>query len=138
MLALAKEKIRQIRMSKGLSQGQLAHLLGYTPSTLSRIEQGALKPSLKFLQKFSQVFNVSLSYLIDPQEPIYLDEQEELDLNRLEPGLKALALDEELRRLFEVKDEELRRLAMIRFRAGAVDKQGYLSLLLFLRNLDRR
>lgn len=137
-MALVRDKIREIRLSKGLSQGQLAHLLGYTPSTVSRIEQGALKPSLKFLQKFAEVFGLSLSYLIDPAEPIYLDDKEEVDLNRLEPGLRDLALDSELRRLFGVQDEDIKRLATVRFRAGAVDKQGYLSLLLFLRNLDRR
>ncbi|MCR4432664.1 MAG: helix-turn-helix transcriptional regulator [Coprothermobacterota bacterium] len=137
-MALARDKIREIRLSKGLSQGQLAHLLGYTPSTVSRIEQGALKPSLKFLQKFAEAFGLSLSYLIDPAEPIYLDDKEEVDLNRLEPGLRDLALDSELRRLFGVQDEDIKRLATVRFRAGAVDKQGYLSLLLFLRNLDRR
>ncbi|MCR4428328.1 MAG: helix-turn-helix transcriptional regulator [Caldiserica bacterium] len=137
-MAQARDRIREIRLSKGLSQGQLAQILGYTPSTVSRIEQGVLKPSLKFLQKFSQAFGVSLSYLIDPQEPILLDEEGEIDLNRLEPGLRDLALDENLKRLFDVKEEEIKRLATVKFRAGSVDKQGYLSLLLFLRTLDRR
>lgn len=137
-MAQARDRIREIRLSKGLSQGQLAQILGYTPSTVSRIEQGVLKPSLKFLQKFSQAFGVSLSYLIDPQEPILLDEEGEIDLNRLEPGLRDLALDENLKALFDVKEEEIKRLATVKFRAGSVDKQGYLSLLLFLRTLDRR
>lgn len=137
-MAQARDKIRDIRLSKGLSQGQLAQILGYTPSTVSRIEQGALKPSLKFLQKFSETFGVSLSYLIDPQEPIFLNEEGDIDLNRLEPGLRDLALDEELKRLFDVKEEDIKRLAQVKFRAGSVDKKGYLSLLLFLRTLDRR
>lgn len=125
-------------MSKGLSQNQLAHLLGYTPSTVSRIEQGVLKPSLKFLQKFADTFGLSLSYLLDPNDPIYLDKEGRLNLNKLEPGLRNFILDDELRQLFSVTEEEIGRLAMVKFRAGAVDKQGYLSLLLFLRNLDRR
>lgn len=135
---LTRERVKEIRLSKGLSQNQLAHLLGYTPSTVSRIEQGVLKPSLKFLQKFADTFGLSLSYLLDTNEPVYLDEEGQMDLNKLEPGLRSFVLDDELRQLFSVTEEEIRRLAMVKFRAGAVDKQGYLSLLLFLRNLDRR
>jgi transcriptional regulator with XRE-family HTH domain len=134
----AREKIREIRKSKGLSQGKLAQMLGYTPSTVSRIEQGALKPSLKFLQRFGETFGYSLSYLIDPKEPIFLDQTEQkVDLNLLEPALRELSLDRKMRSTFDITDNDIKRLAQVRFRAGAVDKQGYLGLLFFLRNLDR-
>lgn len=134
----AREKIREIRKSKGLSQGKLAQMLSYTPSTVSRIEQGALKPSLKFLQRFGETFGYSLSYLIDPKEPIFLDQTEQkVDLNLLEPALRELSLDRKMRSTFDITDNDIKRLAQVRFRAGAVDKQGYLGLLFFLRNLDR-
>jgi transcriptional regulator with XRE-family HTH domain len=134
----AREKIREIRKSKGLSQGQLAQMLGYTSSTVCRIEKGVLKPSLRFLQRFGEIFNYSLSYLVDPKEPIFLDQlEQEFDINLLEPALRELSLDKKMRSTFDITDDDIKRLAQVRFRAGAVDKQGYLGLLFFLRNLDR-
>jgi len=48
-----------------------------------------------------------------------------------------LSLDKKMRNTFDITDDDIKRLAQVRFRAGAVDKQGYLGLLFFLRNLDR-
>jgi transcriptional regulator with XRE-family HTH domain len=135
-MSLAREKIHEIRINRNLSQTQLAELLGYNPSTISRIEQGILKPSLRFLQRMADTFNLSMPYLLDSSEPLYLDEEGKFDLNMAEPGLRALVLDEELCKMFEITTEEIARLAAIRFRTGMVDKQGFLGLLFYLRSLD--
>lgn len=135
-MALAREKIHEIRINRSLSQTQLADLLGYNPSTISRIEQGVLKPSLRFLQRMADTFNLSMPYLLDASEPLYLDEEGKFDLNVVEPGLRTLALDEELCKMFDITTEEIVRLAAIRFRTGVVDKQGFLGLLFYLRSLD--
>jgi len=135
-MTLAREKIHELRVNRNLSQTQLAELLGYNPSTISRIEQGILKPSLRFLQRLADTFNLSMPYLLDSSEPIYLDEEGKFDLNMAEPGLRSLALDEELCKMFEITTEEIARLAAIRFRRGIVDKQEFLGLLFYLRSLD--
>jgi transcriptional regulator with XRE-family HTH domain len=137
-MSTTRDKIRQLRNTKNLSQVQLAHLLGYNPSTVSRIEQGALKPSLRFMQRMADTFNLTLSYLLEPGEPVFLDDEGKFEVSKLDPGLRSLALDEELTKLFDITAEEIQRLALVRLRNGSVDKQGYVSLLLFLRNLDHR
>jgi transcriptional regulator with XRE-family HTH domain len=135
-MALAREKIHEIRINRSLSQTQLADLMGYNPSTISRIEQGVLKPSLRFLQRMADTFGLSMPYLLDSSEPLYLDEERKFDLNVVEPGLRTLALDEELCKMFDITTEEIVRLAAIRFRTGVVDKQEFLGLLFYLRSLD--
>ncbi|MEI6309593.1 MAG: helix-turn-helix transcriptional regulator [bacterium] len=135
-MALAREKIHEIRINRSLSQTQLADILGYNPSTISRIEQGVLKPSLRFLQRMADTFGLSMPYLLDSSEPLYLDEEGKFDLNVVEPGLRTLALDEELCKMFDITTEEIVRLAAIRFRTGVVDKQEFLGLLFYLRSLD--
>ncbi|MCX5976125.1 MAG: helix-turn-helix transcriptional regulator [Coprothermobacterota bacterium] len=135
-MALAREKIHEIRINRSLSQTQLADLMGYNPSTISRIEQGVLKPSLRFLQRMADTFGLSMPYLLDSSEPLYLDEERKFDLNVVEPGLRTLALDEELCKMFDITTDEIVRLAAIRFRTGVVDKQEFLGLLFYLRSLD--
>jgi transcriptional regulator with XRE-family HTH domain len=135
-MALAREKIHEIRINRSLSQTQLADLMGYNPSTISRIEQGVLKPSLRFLQRMADTFGLSMPYLLDSSEPLYLDEEGKFDLNVVEPGLRTLALDEELCKMFDITTDEIVRLAAIRFRTGVVDKQEFLGLLFYLRSLD--
>lgn len=57
-------RIAQLRRCAGLSQSQLAHQLHITPSALGMYEQGRRTPSLEILILLSEIFNVSLDYLI--------------------------------------------------------------------------
>ncbi len=61
-------RITQQRRNLGLSQLQLAQELSISPSALGMYEQSRRTPSLDTLTTMSQIFNVSLDYLITGNE----------------------------------------------------------------------
>ena len=63
------EKILIERKKSGLSQGQLADMLGVTRQSVSKWESGAAVPELAKLVAIAEVFGVSLDYLVREQEP---------------------------------------------------------------------
>lgn len=58
------ERIRQVRMHKGLTQGELVSEI-CSVTYLSRIESGKIKPSPSFLKKVSKKLDVDGDYLIE-------------------------------------------------------------------------
>ena len=65
MLSLIGETIRNARLKKGLSMGQLARASGMTTSYLSYIESEQRIPSKKVLIKISKVLDASLDKLVN-------------------------------------------------------------------------
>ena len=61
-------RIMLLRRAIGLSQLQLAQKLSISPSALGMYEQSRRTPSLDLLISMSQIFNVSLDYLITGAE----------------------------------------------------------------------
>lgn len=61
-------RIMLLRRALGLSQLQLAQKLSISPSALGMYEQSRRTPSLDLLISMSQIFNVSLDYLITGTE----------------------------------------------------------------------
>lgn len=55
------DRIRSLRVEKGLKQKDLAKMAGVAPNTLSRIEQGKFNPSLKTLSKLADALGINLS-----------------------------------------------------------------------------
>ena len=53
-------RLKELRTQQGLSQTQLAKLVGVTPSTISQIESNLIYPSLPALIKISEVLKVDL------------------------------------------------------------------------------
>lgn len=71
----AGQIIKLIRTVEGLAQGTLAKKLKVTRAYLCQIENGRKQPSLSFLKRFSQQFNVPLPLLfIGEQENNYDDD----------------------------------------------------------------
>ncbi len=56
--------LKHFRKVKGLNQGQLANKININRSTLSCYENGYREPSMKTLEKMSEVLEVSLDELI--------------------------------------------------------------------------
>ena len=94
------DRIKQLRKEKGLTQGQLADILGVTDKAVSKWEVGESNPDISLLAKLAEVFGVSVDYLltgvskekevviISPKEmlfktddPKYLEQISENDLN---------------------------------------------------------
>lgn len=58
-------KLREIRTMRGLSQDELAALLGTTKQVISRYENEQRTPKLDTVQEYAEKLNVPLLYLVD-------------------------------------------------------------------------
>lgn len=58
------ERIKKCRKDKGLTQSQLAEILGVTDKAVSKWEVGEANPDIELLVKMSELFNVTLDYLL--------------------------------------------------------------------------
>ena len=58
------ERVRAVRQKFGLSQGQFAATLSCSASYISGIETGRHKPSLSFLKRVSQTFQIREEWLL--------------------------------------------------------------------------
>lgn len=59
------EHIRTIRVSKNITQEQLANEIGAEISQISRIERGIISTSISNLHSISKVLNIPLKELLD-------------------------------------------------------------------------
>lgn len=64
MHAEVGQKIRELRLKKGMLQEELARKAGLSPSALSNFEQGRRRTSLDWLRKIGKALGVSVSDLI--------------------------------------------------------------------------
>lgn len=64
------ENLVNLRKRKGVSQEQLAEVLGLTRQTISKWELNQSTPDLQYILQMGEFFNVSLDYLIKGEEPI--------------------------------------------------------------------
>ncbi len=52
-----KNHVKELRVSKGLTQGELAELVGVTRQTIISLEKGSYVPSLLLAMKLSEVLH---------------------------------------------------------------------------------
>jgi len=57
-------KLRVLRKSHGLSQGQLAKKIGADLQRVSKYERGVIWPTMELMVKIAKVFDVSVDFLI--------------------------------------------------------------------------
>lgn len=88
--------IKELRLKKGIKQAELARLLDLNISTVSSYERGIRKPSKKVMIKLSNLFEISLEYLLRSSEEEtfqktykYEDELFEIDTLLKKMGIKA-------------------------------------------------
>lgn len=58
-------RVKELRMKRGLSQADLAKLVGVTPSTISQVESNIIYPSLPALLKMAEVLSVDIRSLFE-------------------------------------------------------------------------
>ena len=63
-MATYSERIKELRTMRGMSQQDLADLLDLNKVTISQYERGARKPDLNVLTALSDIFNVSVNYIL--------------------------------------------------------------------------
>jgi len=61
------EKLKKLRKEKNWSQQYLSDQLGVHTKHISRYENNVNKPSLEMLRKLSDLFNVSVDYLVNEE-----------------------------------------------------------------------
>lgn len=69
--------IAKLRISRGLSQGDLGKEIGLTPSAISNIENAVSYPSIDTLIRFAEFFSVTMDYLLSNKD---IEQLEELQL----------------------------------------------------------
>ena len=61
-------RLKEFRLKRGLSQTELARLVGVTPSTISQVESNLIYPSLPALMKMGEVLAVDLSSFFEERQ----------------------------------------------------------------------
>ena len=62
------ERLRQLRKARGLTQGQLADLLGGSKMMISSYESGTRFPPYPTLVKIANLYSVTTDYLLGAQK----------------------------------------------------------------------
>lgn len=67
------ERIKMLRENKQLSQSDLSKRLGIKRSSINAWEMGISTPSTTYLVELSQIFHVSIDYLLGLDKNVSLD-----------------------------------------------------------------
>ena len=97
-MATTAERIKQLRKKKGISQSELAALIGVKNNTVSTWERGTRKPDFEALDLLSDYFEVSFEYILgssNKEEAIVKPTQKELDT------LALLSIADEIKEITE-------------------------------------
>ena len=62
------ERLKKLRLAKGLSQTEIANILEVNPNNIGRYERGESNPNTKFLKALADCLDVSVDYLYDGVE----------------------------------------------------------------------
>lgn len=78
--------IKKFRKEKGLSQVELAEMLGFGQHAVSTWENGRREPDIATLKKLATIFECSLDELVDYNQEKITKEQKELfsDIEKLD------------------------------------------------------
>ena len=67
------ERLKSLRLKNELTQEQLAHKVNLTKANISKYESDSIEPNITTLTLLSEIFNVSVAYLLcetdDPSPP---------------------------------------------------------------------
>ena len=58
------DKLKELRLKKGLKQSELASMLGLSASAVGLYEQNRRNPDSEILLKYADIFDVSVDYIL--------------------------------------------------------------------------
>ena len=61
-------RLKELRKAKGLTQSELAKVIGYSSLSYARYEKGEREPDIRTLCELADYFNVSVDYLLGRTE----------------------------------------------------------------------
>lgn len=97
-----KEQLQQLRKSRGLTQDDLAEILGISLSSYQKYERDAISPSYETLRKIADFYHVTTDYLLgrepatDPFDMLQLPEDQKSVMERFASfpdDVRAIILD---------------------------------------------
>ncbi len=88
------EKLYNLRRKQGLSQERLAEKLGCSRQVISKWENGTTTPDVEMLQNYSELFGVSIDYLVkeDIEEPTSVQPTVKNNTNKKLLGILGLVI----------------------------------------------
>lgn len=82
------KNLKSLRVSKGLSQHQLAEKIGVSQQSINKYENHNVEPDISLLISIAEFFNTSVDYLIGHSEIMHVIENiKPYDLNKEEAKL---------------------------------------------------
>ncbi len=76
-----KEKLREFRKTNSLTQVEFAKKYGFSRTTITELESGRKKPTLKMIEKLAVATNTNTSF--------WLDDEDDINFNNFD-GLKLI------------------------------------------------
>ena len=70
---MLNERIRELRVARGLTQVELAERLGVTKQSVSNWENDNIQPSIEMLVKLAHLFSVTTDYLLGENTRNFLE-----------------------------------------------------------------
>ncbi|MBQ9909829.1 MAG: helix-turn-helix transcriptional regulator [Treponema sp.] len=70
---MLNERIKELRVARGLSQVELAEKIGISKQSVSNWENDNIQPSIEMLIKIARTFSVSTDYLLGEDERTFLE-----------------------------------------------------------------
>jgi transcriptional regulator with XRE-family HTH domain len=87
-------KITEIRLTRKLTQAQLAEKVSVSVETVSRLERGVSMPSLKTLEDIAQALDIPLKSFFEFDNRISKNQTFERELSKLTAFLRTLSRQE--------------------------------------------
>ena len=77
------ERIKYLREQKELTQKDVADKLGLEPAAISKYELDMREPNIEAIKTLSEIFNVSVDYLLGRTPDIFVGEKDKIEVNIL-------------------------------------------------------
>jgi len=74
-------RIKNLRIEKGMNQGELGRILGLDQGTVSKMERGENEPTAKTLRMLREIFGVTTDWILTGEgtkHPLPLDTEDEI------------------------------------------------------------
>lgn len=85
-------KITEVRLTRGLTQAQLAEKVNVSVETISRIERGVSLPSLKTIETIADSLNAPMKIFFDFEDRPSKSKAFERELSKLTAFLRTLSI----------------------------------------------
>lgn len=67
-MAKFNDRLKELRKARGMSQNDLANVMGVTSSAVSQYERGVREPQLEMMEFLADYFNVDYNYLLGSED----------------------------------------------------------------------